>query len=1122
MKGLIRYCMDHRLLVFLAFAGIAVAGFISFSRVPIDAIPDLGENQVIVYADWPGRTPKDVEDQVTFPLSTALQGISGVKQIRGQSGFGFSMIYVIFKDNVDFYFARTRILEKLSSAAASLPTGVVPTLGPDGTGLGQVFWYTVEGEGYNPQELRSIQDWYVRYALASVEGVAEVASVGGYVKQYQIDVDPAKIYAYGLKTSDVVMAVESGNRDVGAKVVEVNGMEFLIRGAGFIKSIEDIESIVIGSSKGTPIRVKDIAVVGTGPDFRRGALNKNGEEATGGVVVMRYKENPAAVIKRVKAKIAEIEGGLPKGVKIGPFYDRTGLVEETLGTLKEAILVEIFITVAVILVFALPFSMSIMISLTLPFSILITFSLMRLFNVDMHSMSLSGIIIAIGAIVDMGIVISENIHRHITTARKEAPPGTVPTLAEDTDSIHRGAVEVAGAVFGAIGTTLIPFLAIFALQGQSAKLFHPVAYTKTFVLLGSFITAIFLLPPLYLEFHTWRRRFEGVETGLVGFTRRLFSGKRRTLKIIGAIGMAAGLVVLLERLSRYFGLTSSSPWRGFGEWIAGNVLMLSFSAAFLAVCFFFSRYAQRFVRTVIPWGLRNKWILVVPVLLFLGGVYILTEKIQNEFRPPLDEGSMLFMPVLLPSASLTQVEDVLKRQNSIIASFPEVDQAVGKLGRIESATDPADITMIETIITLKPKKEWRPGMTAVKLRAEMDAALRLPGVGNIWTQPIQNRIDMLSSGIRTAVGIKVFGTNLEEIEKQALAIEAAVQGVDGLATSYTERIVGKPYVEYTINREAIGRFGLSIEDVQKTIEIAIGGENITTTVEGRERYPVRVRYMREYRDSLESLAAILIVTPSGERIPITRVADMRITMGPSMINSENGLLRGIIYLTLDEATGPIEFVRRAEKAIAEKVKLPSGYYYRFAGDFENQIAASASLRIIFPLVLLFIFLIIYFGFNSVPQTLVVFMAIPISLTGGVFLLYFLGYKMSIAVAVGFIALFGVAVDDGIILTTYINQMKEGKTFKTKEEIWDLITDASAKRIRPLLMTTTTTIMALVPVLWATGRGSEIIRPMSIPSLGGMTFVLITIFIVPLLNSLLLERKLAKDSARANKVAPSRP
>jgi len=1109
MKQLIRYCMEHRLLVFIVFAALAVAGIRSFSAVPIDAIPDLGENQVIVYADWPGRTPKDIEDQVTFPLSTALQGINGVKQIRGQSGFGFSMIYVIFRDDVDFYFARTRILERLNSAAASLPSGVIPTLGPDGTGLGQVFWYTVEGEGHNLQELRSIQDWYVRYALASVEGVAEVASVGGYVKQYQIDVDPSRIYAYGLKVSDVVMAVENGNRDVGAKVVELNGMEFLIRGAGFIKSVGDIESIVVGSFDGTPIRVKDIATVGIGPDFRRGALNKNGAEATGGVVIMRYKENPKDVIDRVKAKILEIEGGLPAGVRIVPFYDRTGLIEETLGTLKEAIVVEILITVAVILVFALPFTMSLMISLTLPFSVLIAFILMRLFKVDIHSMSLAGIIIAIGTIVDMGIVITENIHRHVTTGQKDRHPDTLPSLKEDAEFIHRGAAEVAGAVFGAILTTLVPFLAIFALQGQSARLFHPVAYTKTFVLVGSFVTSLLLLPPLYYEFHALRFRYETAGDGPIAAIRRFFSGKGRILKVAGALGILAGVAFIAMRLAWLYGLLGASPWKVAKVWIADNAMMLAFSGFFLLLCYILARNAERMIRAVIPWGLRNKWILVVPALLFAGSVYLLTSRLQNEFRPPLDEGSLLFMPVLLPSASLTQVEEVLKQQNAIIASFPEVDQAVGKLGRIESATDPADITMIETIITLKPKDEWRPGMTLARLRTELDAALRFPGVGNIWTQPIQNRIDMLSSGIRTAVGIKVFGTDLAAIEALALEIEEAIQDVPGLSSSYTERLVGKPYVEYLIKRDELARFGLSIEDVQQVIETAIGGQNLTTTVEGRERYPIRVRYLREHRDSLETLASILIVTSAGERLPISRLADIQVSMGPAMINSENGLLRGIIYVTLDEKTGPVDFVAMAEKAIAGRVSLPQAYYYRFAGDFENQVKASASLRVIFPMVLLLIFLIIYFGFNSLPQTFIIFLALPVALSGGVILLYFLGYKMSVAVAVGFIALFGIAVDDGILLTTYINQLKSKRTLRSKEDIHRLITDASAQRIRPLLMTTTTTILALVPILWSSGRGSEILRPMSVPSIGGMVFELATILVVPLLNSLLLEKKLLR-------------
>jgi Cu(I)/Ag(I) efflux system membrane protein CusA/SilA len=1110
MKSLIQFCLDRRLPVFLLFAALAAAGLVAVGKVPVDAIPDLGENQVIVYADWPGRTPKDVEDQITFPLSTALQGISGVKEIRGQSGFGFSMVYVIFKDNVDFYFARTRIMEKLNSVSTGLPRGVVPTLGPDGTGLGQIFWYTVEGEGRNLQELRSIQDWYIRYALASVEGVSEVAGIGGYVKQYQVDVDPNKIFAYELKISDIVMAIENANIDIGAKVIEVNGMEFLIRGAGFIRSVDDIGNIVIGGTKGTPVRVKDVSVVSVGSDFRRGTLDKDGRESVGGVVVMRYKENPMAVIRRVQDKIAEISPGLPKGVRIVPFYDRTGLIEETLGTLKEAITIEIFITIAVILVFSLPFTMSLMISLTLPFSILISFILMWLFNIDMHIMSLAGIIIAIGTIVDMGIIITENIHRHLTKAGQ----GRELSLLEEKIHIHRGASEVATAVLGAVATTIIPFLAVLALDGQSAKLFHPVVFTKTFVLLGSLFTALFLLPPLYLEFHVWGRRINDSDSRIINAVHRFFSGRLKLAKVIGFVGMAAGLIVFSKKLLVPAHENSGFPWMVIWEWMTSNRWMVLFTVIFLSLCYVLARNAQKLIRIIVPWGLRHKWVLIVPALFFGASMYLLVEKIQNEFRPPLDEGSFLFMPVLLPSASLSQVQEVLTRQNAIIKSFPEVEHAVGKLGRIESATDPADITMIETIITLKPRKFWREGMTMTKLRDELNDALSFPGVGNIWTQPIQNRIDMLSTGIRTAVGIKVFGTDLREIEKSALEIEKVLRDVEGLRSSYVERIVGKPYIEYIIDREAISRFGLSIADVQRVIETAVGGENLTTTVEGRERYPVRLRYMREHRDSIEALSSLLIVTPGGEKIPITRVAEMRISMGPSMINSENGLLRGIIYLEVDEKIGPIEFVQNAEKVITERVTLPQGYYFRFAGDFQNQIRASGLLRIIFPLCLLGIFLIIYFGFNSFSQTFVVFLAIPVTLSGGVFLLWVLGYKMSIAVAVGFVALFGVAVDDGIILTTYINQLKKERTFRNRQDIWNLITDASVQRIRPLLMTTTTTILALVPILWATGRGSEIIRPMSVPSIGGMTIEIITILIVPLLNSLILERKLSKHLSAA--------
>jgi len=1099
MDKIIKFCLNNRLIVYIIFIAIIGFGIYSIKEVPVDAIPDIGENQVIVFADWPGRSPKDVENQVTYPLSTSLQGVNGVKEIRGQSGFGFSMIYIIFEDNIDFYYARTRVLEKLNYASKDLPSGVIPTLGPDATGLGQIFWYTVEGDGYNLQQLRTIQDWYIRYALTSVQGVSEVASVGGFVKQYQIDIDPKKLFAYNIKHSQVIDAVKNSNIDVGGKVIEVNGLEFLIRGVGFIKSTDDIENIVIGSYNGTPIHIKEVASVNLGPEFRRGILNKGGKEAVGGVIIMRYKENPLKVIERVKQKIAEISKGLPNGIKIVPFYDRTGLINETLFTLKETVVVEIIITILVILTFALPFRLSLMISLTLPLAVLISFILMKLFKIDAHIMSLSGIIIAIGTIVDIGIVITENIHRNMHIKRGEEKP-----IEEQKQIVFEGALEVAKAVIGAIATTIVPFFAILVLEGQSAKLFHPVVYTKTFVLLGSLISAIIFLPPLYFEFLNFKAKNNFLTKIFKKFNEQKFYKKIRFFALLFVIAF------LTERIIVLFKLTEGFPYKFLLEWGQSNIFMIVFSIIFLFGFYFVGKYSKNIINFIIPWGLKNKWILFIPLIIFLFGIYILFFRIQNEFKPALDEGSFLFMPVLLPSASITQVNEVLKIQNTLASKFPEVENAVGKLGRIESATDPADITMIETIINLKPKKYWRKGMTTEKLKDELNKALTIPGVSNIWTQPIQNRIDMLSTGIRTPIGIKVFGADLGQVEKLAIEIEEAVKKVPGYSSSYTERIIGKSYIEYIINREEIARFGLTIKDVQEVIETAIGGENLTMTYEGRERYPIRVRYSREYRDNIESLNNILIITPDGSKIPISRIAEIRFTMGPAMINSENGMLRGIVYLTITDGTGAVDFVKKAEKEINKTVKIPKGYYYQFAGDFKNQIKAFEKLRFILPLCLLAIFLIMYFSFKSVPQTLIVFTAIPISLSGGVILLWLLGFKMSIAVVVGFIALFGVAVDDGIILTTYINQLKETFPVHSVTDIHRIIVSASLQRIRPLLMTTSTTILALVPILWSEGRGAEIIRPMSIPSIGGMLMVIITIFIVPLLNSVVMEYKLKKE------------
>jgi Cu(I)/Ag(I) efflux system membrane protein CusA/SilA len=1089
----IKYFIENRLLAYILFITIIAFGIYAMKNLPVDAIPDLGENQVIVYADWQGRSPRDVEDQITFPLSSALQGIAGVKEIRAQSAFGFSMVYVIFEDNVDFYFARTRVLEKLNYASTYLPPNVVPVLGPDATGLGQVFWYTVEGKGYSLQELRSVQDWYIKYALQAVPGVSEVASIGGFVKQYQIDIDPNKLFAYEIPHSKVISAVRDANIDVGAKVVEASGMEFIIRGVGFIKSLDDIENIVISSYNGIPVRMRDIAVVQMGPEFRRGVLDKGGTEVVGGVVVMRYRENPAQVIDSVKQKIEEISPGLPEGVEIIPFYDRTTLINATMNTLTEAIIIQIIITIGVILAFALPFKMSIIISLTLPVSVLFSFILMRLFNIEVHIMSLVGIIIAVGTIVDMGIIMTENIHRKLETS---------PDNKNRKEILFKGAVEVGGAILGAISTTIIPFLAILVLDGQSAKLFHPVVFTKTFVLTGSLFTAIFLLPLLYYELIAKRKdkpkgkllRFIGVK-------------KWRIIAIIPAIAL---LLVLIERLLTVTNLTSGINWLSILEWLWDRKWMLFFSILFLVIVSFLARHIRNFAVRAIDWGFKHRWFLIVPLLVFLFSMYLLAFRIQNEFRPPLEEGSFLFMPVLLPSASLTQAHEVLRIQNEIIAEFPEVESVVGKIGRADTATDPAPITMVETIINLKPRKEWRKGMTKEQLLHDLNFELSIPGVGNIWTQPIQNRIDMLSTGIQTPVGIKIFGEDLEVIEQLALQVERIVRDVPGYRDSYAERIIGKPYIEYILNREEIARFGLRIAEVQQVIETAIGGENLTMTVEGRERYPVRVRYMRDYRDSIEALENILIVTPSGEKLTLARLADIHIIMGPSMINSENGILRGIVFLNLTPGTGPVDFVERASRLLDEKLEFPRGYYYEFSGDYENQIRAYDKLKFILPLCFAGIFLILFMQFKSVPQTIFVLLAIPVTLSGGVILLWLMDFKMSIAVAVGFIALFGIAVDDGIVITTYINQLKEESPLSSVEEIRKTILGAVSMRIRPMFMTTVTTILALLPVLWTDGQGSEIIRPMAVPSIGGMTIGILTLFVVPLLNSWILESRLKKN------------
>ncbi|MCK5526814.1 MAG: efflux RND transporter permease subunit, partial [Candidatus Latescibacteria bacterium] len=895
INKLIETCLENRFLVVLFFLFVIGVGVWALYRTPVDAIPDIGENQVIVFTDWPGRSPKDVEDQITYPLSTNLMGLPGVKTVRSTSGFGWSMVYVNFEDHVDFYWARTRVLEKMSLAIPLMPEGVVPVLGPDATGLGQVFWYTVEGEGYDLGELRSIQDWFIRYQLQAIPGVSEVAGVGGFVKQYQIDVDPNKLLAYNIKLGEVFNSVRSSNVDVGAKVLEENRMEFIIRGVGFIKSVEDVEDIVLGARDGIPIYVKNIATVQLGPDFRRNALDKGGKEAVGGVVIMRYGGNPLEVIKRVKQRIKELEPGLPEGVRIVPFYDRTGLIYNAIDTLKQALILEILVAIVVIFLFLGHFRSTVIVSLILPISILIAFILMYAFRIPSNIMSLSGIAIAIGVMVDAGIVVTENLFRHLAELKDR---GDSRTRLETT---IEAAKEVGPAIFFSMIIIIVAFIPVFSLVGQSGKLFHPLAFTKTFVMSGAALLAVTLLP-------------------------------------VCALFLLRGRLRLAEE----------------------NRL---------------TRLIMRLYRPVLNWTLRHKIITIVLSLFILAVTIFPASRIGSEFMPPLDEGSILFMPVTLPSASLTEVLDIMGKQDQILKSFPEVEQVVGKLGRAETATDPAPVSMIETVVTLKPREQWRSGLSKDDLIMEMDRALKIPGVTNIWTQPIVNRVDMLSTGIRTQVGVKIFGHDLETLQQLGEQVEHALRDVPGVADLFSEKIVGKPYIEFEIDRRAAARYGVKVADVQQIIMTAVGGMNITTTVEGRERYPVRVRYLREYRDNVDALERILVPTPGGAQIPIGQLTDIRKVMGPAMINSENGLLRAYVLMNI-RGRDPVGFVREASRVVAQHVALPPGYFLSWSGRYENELEARKRLKIVVPAALLIIFMLLYVKFKSLSSSLLIVLALP--------------------------------------------------------------------------------------------------------------------------------------------------
>ena len=1039
INKIIEICLKNRFLVIASFALLIIWGFSSMKKTPIDAIPDIGELQVIVYADWPGRSPKDVEDQVIYPLTTGLMGTPGIKVVRSTSAFGFGLVNMIFKEGTDFYWARTRVLERLDFAKRDVPKDVSITLGPDATAIGQIFWYTVEGDGYDLAELRSIQDWYIRYQLNAVEGVSEVASVGGYVKQYQIDIDPNKLLAHNIKIHEVIDAVQKSNIDVGAKVFEEGGVEFIVRGLGFIKNTSDIENIVVGDKDGVPIYIKNIATVTIGPEFRRGALDKEGKEVTGGVILMRYGENPLKVIERIKKKIEELSVGLPPGVKIVPFYDRTGLILRAINTLKTALTQEIIITIFVILVFLLHFRGSMIISVVLPIGVLIAFILMRQFGVEANIMSLGGIAIAIGVMVDSGCVLVENIHRRLATRRQELG---VPQLQPEERlrvSIE-GAQEVGKPVLFALLTTIIGFIPIFVLTGQGGKLFKPLAFTKTFAMVGAAVIALVLLPTLC--YYLLRGRLRP-------------AGENKITRILH---------------------------RGYNP--------------------------------IIGWSLKHKSIVILISLVVIILGLLCASFMKQEFMPPLNEGDLLFMPVLLPGASLTQVMEVMRKQDIIIKNeFPEVEWVVGKLGRAETATDSAPVGMIETMIHLKDRKFWRKGMTREKLIAEIQEKTRMPGVSPIMTQPIRNRIDMLATGIQTPVGVKVFGSDLDRIVEIAAKIEKIVSQMEGAVSPYAERISSRPYFEIEIDRVQAARYGVKVGDIQHIIMTAIGGMNLTTTVEGRERYPVRVRYLRELRDSPEALKRILVPTPKGEHIPLAQVAKFRRVPGPAVINSENTLSYARVFVNVNqEKVGLIDFVKNAQEAVQEKIKkgelkLPPGYFISWSGQFESEMESRRKLIPSLIIALSIILLLLYMAFKNFSSLFILSTGLPVSLMGGIILLFLLGFKFSTAVWVGFIALFGVATDNAVVLLSTLDGLFREKTPKTIEGIRRTVIEGVLLRVRPAMMTTMTTIIALMPVMLSTGTGSEIMKPMASPTVGGLvTATLSNLVLVPVLYCWIKERE----------------
>ncbi|PKO87270.1 MAG: CusA/CzcA family heavy metal efflux RND transporter [Betaproteobacteria bacterium HGW-Betaproteobacteria-10] len=1035
---LIEWSARNAFIVLLITFGLVGGGIYAVKHTPLDALPDLSDVQVIIYTPYAGQAPQVVEDQITYPLTTAMLAVPKAKVVRGFSMFGASYVYVIFADGTDIYWARSRVLEYLSSVQGNLPAGVAPQLGPDATGVGWVFQYALTGKNQSLADLRSVQDWYVRYQLTKAGGVAEVASVGGFVKEYQVTVDPHRLTSFGIPLARLSQVIRESNRDVGGRVIEMAEKEFMVRGLGYLKGIEDIETLVLKSEGGTPVLVRDVAKVELVPAGRRGITELNGEgEVVSGIVMARFGQNALDVIANVKAKIEALKSGLPSGTEIVAVYDRSTLIERAIANLKWTLFEESLIVAAVCIIFLMHVRSALVAILTLPIGILIAFIAMHSMGMGSNIMSLGGIAIAIGAMVDAAIVMIENAHKRL----ERLPPDA--TQKERAATMIKACKEVGPALFFSLLIITVSFLPVFTLEGQEGRLFSPLAFTKTFSMAGAALLSVTLVPVLMMFFIRGR--------------------------------------IMPEQ---------KNPVNRFLIWA---------------------------YRPIIQWVMRHKILTLVLALVSMLVTIIPARQIGSEFMPTLNEGSLFYMPASLPGMSVTEAGRLLQTTNRVIKTFPEVESVYGKAGRADTATDPAPIEMFETVINLKPEKEWRVGMTVDKLIAEMDAALKFPGVANSWTMPIKARIDMLSTGIRTPVGVKVFGKDLGEIEKLARQIEQAVKTVPGTSSAYAERVTGGYYLDITPRRDQLARYGITVGDFQQVVSTALGGAPITTAVEGLERYNIAVRYPRALREDPQTIANEIFVPSSLGMIPLGQLAKVELRNGPPGIKTENSLLAAYVFVDIrDRDVG--SYVKEAQQAVAEKVSFPPGYYATWSGQFEYMERAKSKLAVVVPLTLAIIFVLLYLNFRRLTETLIVMLSVPFALVGGIWLMWALGYNMSVAVAVGFIALAGVAAETGVVMLIYLDQawrelcvtrQSEGKV-PTTIDLYHAIMEGAVERVRPKMMTVVAIMAGLLPIMWSTGTGSEVMSRIAAPMVGGMiSSTILTLGVIPALYALVKEWRLKR-------------